>query len=119
MKVDAISTTSFQYHHPLKTQWLKGNMPTVKYGLYGERLTPKTVSLEHLTPVSQGGKTTLGNLALADKKKNNDRGTEFIGKFLTIEMVKNYCRQFKDINLPDFNGNEYIRLMKKYFGGLL
>lgn len=113
------NTPSFQYHHPIKTQWLKGNMPTVTRGLYGEVLTPKTVSIEHLTPVSKGGKTELGNIALADKKKNNDRGIEPIENFLTLGMLRSYWNQFKGIKLPNFDGDEYIKLLRKYFRNIV
>ena len=49
--IKPIDSTSFKYHHPLKTEWLKGKLPTVKYGIYGKELTPKTVSIEHNIPV--------------------------------------------------------------------
>lgn len=106
---------TFGYHHPIKTYWLKGKMPSVTRGLYGELLTPKTVSIEHLTPVSKGGKTELGNVALADKQRNHDRGSEPIEKFVTIGMLQKYFKQFKGIKLPHFNGDEYIQKMKDYF----
>ncbi len=49
---------SFGYKHPLKTLYKKGQLP-IKRGFYGEIITPKTVSLKHLKPISQGGKTEL------------------------------------------------------------
>lgn len=119
MKVDVTSTTSFQYKHPLKTQWLKGKLPTVKLGLYGEKLTPKTVSIEHLTPACKGGGLDWGNIVLADKFKNSQRGIEPIEKFVTIEMLRKYLEQFKDIMIGDFEGNEYIKLIREYFKNIM
>ena len=115
MKVDVISTTSFQYKHPLKTQWLKGKLPTVKYGLYGEKLTPETVSIEHLTPASLGGGLDWGNIVLADKFKNSQRGIEPIEKFVNIEMLRTYLKQFKGIKLHNFDGDKYIKQIREYF----
>lgn len=115
MNINSIQSPNFGYHHPLKTQWLKGNLPTVTKGLYGEVLTPKTVSIEHLTPVSKGGKTELGNIALADKKRNHDRGNEPIEKFVTFKMLRDYWRQFKGVKLPNFDGDDYIKKLKEYF----
>ena len=60
---------SFGYSSPLKTIWKKGGLPTVKKGFYGDTLTKKNVSLEHLKARSKGGKTSLENLVLASKEK--------------------------------------------------
>lgn len=119
MKAEPIYPMTFKYHHPLKTAWLRGELPTVKYGLYGELLTPKNISLEHLKPVSKGGKTTFDNLALADKKINNKRGSEPIEKFVTIEMIRKYLRQFKDVKTVRVDGNEYIKGIKDFFKKLM
>ena len=108
MKISFIKPIAFQYKSPLKTEWLKGNMPTVKKGLYGGELTKKNVTLEHILPHSQGGKTRFENLALAVDKNNFKRGAEPINKFLTIDMFNEYIEQFKNILLPDFDGNKYI-----------
>lgn len=94
-------------------------MSTVTHGLYGGVLTRDTVSLEHIKPVSQGGKTVLNNLALATKENNNKRGNEDIGKFLTFEMIRNYLAQFKGIQIKGFNGDKYIEVLKATFGGLI
>lgn len=84
-------------------------MPDVKYGLYGTRLTPKTVSLEHITPKSQGGKLTFDNLALADVFENNKRGTTPINECVTKEMWIRYLRQFKNVKNKFVDGIEYIK----------
>lgn len=111
--------TTFKYNHPLKTLWKKGKLPTVTRGLYGGVLTKDTVSLEHITPVSQGGKTVLDNLALATMENNNARGNEDIGKFLTFEMIRKYLEQFKGIKLREFDGAQYIVQLKRRFNELL
>lgn len=104
---------TFQYSNILKTLYKKGKLPTVKYGLYGKRLTKKTVSLEHLTPHSLGGKTNLDNLALADRFENSKRGNEPLKNFLKVETAKKYLKQFINVIVDGFNGNEYIKKITK------
>lgn len=121
MKIQS-SQTSFQYNHPLKTLWKKGKLPTVTRGLYGGVLTRDNVSLEHIQPVSQCGKTVLSNLALATKENNSARGSEDIGKFLTLGMIRDYLAQFKGVKVDGFDGTQYIgelkETFKKLFGGI-
>lgn len=109
MKIQLIQPNSptFGYSHPLKTLWRKGKLP-VKYGFYGDRLTQKNVSLEHLKPFSEGGKTELNNLVLASKEKNQDRGNADIRNFANIETTIKYLSQFIDVKINDFDGNKYI-----------
>ena len=99
---------SFGYSSPLKTLFLKGQLP-VKYGFYGDKLNTNNVSLEHLLPRSKGGKTELSNLVLASKEKNNLRGNKPITKFINLEAMQTYINQFKNVKVKDFNGNEYIK----------
>lgn len=101
------NSTSFGYSHPLKTLYIKGKLP-VKYGFYGDRLTKKNVSLEHLKPFSKGGKTELNNLVLASKQKNQDRGNADIRNFANIETIIKYLSQFIDVKIEWFDGNKYI-----------
>ena len=101
------NSNSFGYSHPLKTLYIKGKLP-VKYGFYGDRLTQKNVSLEHLKPFSKGGKTELNNLVLASKQKNQDRGNADIRDFANIETIIKYLNQFIDVKINDFDGNKYI-----------
>ena len=110
---------NFQYSSPLKTLWRKGKLPSVKYGFYGDRLTQKNVSLEHLLPHSQKGKTSLTNLVLASKAKNQARGNEAIDEYLEVKNLIRYLNQFKDIKLKDFDGNKYIAGILATLGGLI
>lgn len=119
MRICPIDTTPFKYKSVLKTEWLKGNMPTVTHGIYGGELTKKNVTLEHLQPHSKGGKTELCNLALAVDAKNYERSSKPISKFLTSEMFENYCKQFEDIKLPNFDGKKYIISLAKTVDRLL
>ena len=101
------NSTSFGYSHPLKTLYIKGKLP-VKYGFYGDRLTKKNVSLEHLKPFSEGGKTELNNLVLASKEKNQARGNADIRNFANKETIIKYLSQFIDVKIEWFDGNRYI-----------
>lgn len=104
---------TFQYHNILKTQYLKGNLKEVKYGIYGDKLTKKTVSLEHIVPKSKGGKTELYNLALASQRMNNARGNKPIKDFLTAENLTRYIEQFMNIKIPEFDGVKYVKELLK------
>lgn len=117
--IDTKSQISFGYHSPLKTLYLKGKLPTVKKGFYGDVLTPKTVSLEHLQPHSQGGKTELSNLVLASKQKNQARGNEDLSKYVNKKCVIDYLIQFVGIKLPNFDGDKYIQGIIQKLGDLL
>jgi len=110
---------SFGYHHPLKTMYKKGMLPQIKRGFYGEIITPKTVSLEHLDAISQGGKTELKNLVLAHKITNNKRGDKPLKDFINFKAMANYLDQFKNIKVKDFDGNKYIAMILETVGRLL
>lgn len=99
---------SFGYNSPLKTLYKKGKFPKVIYGFYGDKLTPKNVTLEHLKPHSQGGKSCLENFVLATKQNNCARGCDDIRKFAVKENIVRYLSQFMGIKLPNFNGDKYI-----------
>lgn len=104
---------SFGYKSVLKTEWLNGNMPTVKKGIYGGILTPKNVTLEHIIPSSKGGKTELYNLALAVNINNWQRSSRPFKYFFDPETLNEYLEQFKDIDLPNFKGLNYIEGITK------
>ena len=97
----------FGYSNQLKTLYRQGRLP-VKYGFYGDKLTQKNVSLEHLKPHSKGGKTELSNLVLASKQKNMARGNADIRNFANKETIVKYLSQFIDVKIKDFDGNRYI-----------
>lgn len=107
MKVKFCSGLSFGYSSPLKTLYKKGKLP-VKYGFYGDRLTLKNVSLEHLKPHSKGGKTKLDNLVLASKEKNHLRGDKDLKDFINMDCVMTYLCQFMGVKRRGFDGDEYI-----------
>ena len=108
MKIQQTTTSpTFQYNSPLKTLYRKGELP-VRYGSYGDILTQKTVSLEHLKPYSKGGKTALSNLVLASKQKNQARGNSDIRNFANKETIIKYLSQFIDVKIEGFDGNRYI-----------
>ena len=88
-------------------------MPSVKYGIYGEKIGPDNVSLEHLKPHSWGGKTELGNLALADRSKNAARGSRPLAEALSWDMLEDYLNQFNFRIKNVFNGYEYQDKVRK------
>ena len=73
------------YRSPIKTMWRQGVL-RVPRGIYGEILTTDNISLEHLIPISCGGETTLGNIALASQKMNSLRGAKPLNEVLTSEV---------------------------------
>lgn len=113
MRIDKTSNITFTYNHPLKTAYKKGMMPTVKRGLYGEKI--EKVSIEHLTPHSQGGKTEWGNIALTDAKENNLRGVRPISEVVNYQMWINYLKQFKSVKNRLVNGSKYIKILCRRF----
>lgn len=121
MRVPPVPTqTTFEgYKSPLKTLFKKGQLPQVKRGFYGEKITPNTVSLEHLHPISKGGKTELKNLVLAHKKTNNERSDYPLQDFIKLDKMAKYLEQFKNIKVGDFDGNKYIAMILETVGGLL
>lgn len=112
------NSPAFGYNHPLKTLYLKGKLP-IKYGFYGGRLNAKNVSLEHLKPHSQGGKTELDNLVLSTKNNNQNRGSEPLKDYITIKNVTRYLQQFIGLKIGNFNGNEYIQKILQTLEGLI
>ena len=117
MKVKPIDNTPI-FQSQLKRLYKKGKLP-IKYGIYGELLSKKNVTDEHLLPRGLKGTSDLSNIALATKKTNWRRGNEPIEYFLTFGMLRNYCRQFKGIKLKNFDGDEYIKGIIKTIKGLV
>ena len=122
MKIKPIQTPAdqitFGYHSPLKTLYKKDRLP-VEYGFYGDKLTLKNVTLEHLLPVSKGGKTVLSNLVLASKTKNQLRGNEDVANFIIPEAFEKYINQFIGFRTKDFDGNKYVSMILEIINRLL
>lgn len=119
MKLQPIQSPNFGYSHYLKTMYKRGQLPQVKYGFYGDRLTLKNVSLEHLKCISKGGETELHNLVLASDKMNNLRGDRPLAEYLNIKAMARYLEQFVNIKVKGFDGNKYIAMILKTVGELL
>ncbi|MCM1338965.1 MAG: HNH endonuclease [Muribaculaceae bacterium] len=113
------NSPTFGYSHQIKTLYKKGQFPQVRWGIYGERLTQKNVTLEHLHPISQGGKTELGNLALTSREMNNKRGDKPLRDFLNLTTMAKYLEQFKNLKVKGFDGNEYIKKILENIGVIL
>lgn len=108
MKINPISPIVFK-KNVLKKEWLKGNLPTVKKGIYGGILTPENISLEHVNCKCFGGKTKTFNLALATQEMNNLRGNQPLKDFLDKDKFIAYIEQFEKVSVPNFNGKDYIK----------
>ena len=91
----------------LKTHYKKGNLPSVKKDIYGDKITDP--SIEHIIPKSKGGPSKLYNYAIANAKTNSLRGSRDIMEFTTVDNVKQYLRQFVNVRLKDFNGLNYVK----------
>ena len=109
---------NINFNSKLKTLYKKGVIK-VKYGLYGEELTKKNVSDEHIICKCNGGTNDLSNIALASKELNNARGCNPIENFITLGMLRNYLLQFKGIKCNGFDGDSYIRLIRRTFKELM
>ena len=121
LKVGFYYPVSFGYHHPLKTAWVKGKLPWLQYGFYGERLTKKNVSIEHLQPVADFKKvyspekakrlaTTWENVVLASNRINNLRGCEPLSSVIDYEAMGKYLQQFEGKYIEGFGtGEQYIK----------
>lgn len=112
---------SFGYHHPLKTLWQRGKLPWLQYGFYGEKLTKKNVSIEHLKPVADFKKvyspekakrlaTTWENVVLASNRINNFRGCDSLSSVIDYEAMGRYLQQFEGKYIEGFGtGEQYIK----------
>ena len=91
----------------------QGSLPGVTKDIYGSAIKEATV--DHIIPKSKGGKSNLANYAIANAKNNMNRSSDDILKYTTVDNIKAYYQQFKDLVLPNFNGNEYIEQGRKTF----
>lgn len=105
----------FKYNHPLKKAFNKGLLPKDFKGIYGKKLTKKNVSIEHITPASQGGRTVTSNIFLADKTENSKRGVKPILEVITKQQIIEHLKQFINIKNKFIDGLEYIKIMCKRF----
>ena len=71
-------------------------------------MSKKNVTLEHLKPHSQGGKSCSENFVLATRQNNNLRGCDDLRKYAKEECIVRYLSQFMGVKLPNFNGDKYI-----------
>lgn len=108
MKITPINQVSFKYKSILKTEWLKGNMPSVKYDMGGNKLTKDNVTNGHMLAHSKGGKTNINNLMLETANYNFMKSNKPFSQFYDEKSFKAYCSQFEKIKLPNFNGLDYI-----------
>lgn len=119
MMIPPVYQLSFCYKSILKTEWLKGNMPSVKYDMEGNLLTKNNVTNGHMLAKSKGGKTNISNLMLETANYNFMKGSKPFSSFFNKEKFDAYCEQFKDIKLPDFNGLDYIEKITRNAKNLL
>lgn len=112
MIVTPIAGPTFGYSHPLKTMFKKGQID-VPRGFYGDKLTTKNVSLEHLRPVSKGGKTEFSNLVLASKDFNSQRGNQPLSKYFNPKAFLEYAQAFIKIKTKNFDGKKYVEAISK------
>jgi len=119
VNIEPTDSVVFRYSSVLKTMYKKGKLPSVKYGFYGDELTPKTVTLEHLLPRCQKGRTELRNLVLASANKNQERGTRPLSEMINWEYAGRYFEQFRNVYVKGFDGNKYIDMVMQTIRNLL
>lgn len=113
MKINPVQPVSFKYKSILKTYWLKGKMPDVKYDMGGNLLTKDNITNGHMLAHSKGGKTKLDNLMLETANYNFMKSNKPFSQFYDECAFQAYCKQFEKVNLPDFNGLDYIYRITK------
>ena len=101
------------YKSPLKTLWRKGKLKGVTRGLYGDILTKENLSLDHLLPISKGGKTVMSNLALASKAQNEARGNKDLKEVLSQKQAIAYIKQFAGNREMHPYINDFLRTLEK------
>ena len=104
---------SFGRKSVLTRLYNEGALPSVKFDIYGKKIKQATV--DHIIPKSKGGKSILSNYAIADATNNMNRSNSSILAYTTIENIRAYYEQFRNIALPNLNGNDYIEQGKKTF----
>jgi len=56
-----------------KSQWWKNKIAAGVCHYCQKRVTPKELTMDHIVPLSRGGKSTKGNVAPCCKKCNNEK----------------------------------------------
>ena len=113
MKITNNQQFNFGYKSILKTEWLNGNMPTVKYDMGGNLLTAQNITLGHMQPHSKRGSSGLANFMLETKRYNNNKGNMPFSSTFSQSGFDSYCKQFEGINLKGFNGDGYVQMITK------
>lgn len=108
MLIQPISNAIFGYSHYLKTEFKKGNLPTVTKGFYGEPIDKDTVTIEHLQLASsfkdKRQATTWGNIVLTSANKNQARGCKPLSEVINYKAMGEYFEQFTKYSW----GKQYI-----------
>ena len=112
-KPNPTNRISFTHKWDVKTLWKKGRLPQIKYGFYGDELTIKNCTVEHLLPLSKGGQTKTYNLVLASAANNQARSNTDLREVIDIDAAQQYLRQFQGIKKRNFNGDSYIHMIKE------
>ena len=97
------------YKNTLKKEWLKGNMPSVKHDIGGNRLTAENITNGHMLAKSKGGVTTAFNITLETRDYNMMKGNKPFSWFFDVKNFMQYCDEMAKVDLPNFNGIKYVR----------
>ena len=98
---------SFGHKWRVKSLLKADELPFVKFDIYGDLIKKGEETVEHLVPLSQGGASSEINYAIANKFKNNLRGSEPLNLWTTLSKVIAYYKQFLGIKVGDFDGTQY------------
>lgn len=67
--------------------------------LSGRKLTPETASLDHVVPLSRGGKHDISNLQVLEHHVNTAKGTLTVDEF--ISLCEDVARHTRGILMAD------------------
>ena len=110
LKIQPIQPIIFtKYRNVLKKEWLKGNMPSVKHDIGGNRLTVENVTNGHMLAKSKGGLTNLSNITLETMEYNQLKGNKPFLWFFDTKAFMQYCDEVTQVKLKNFDGLEYVR----------
>lgn len=110
MRIDGITNKiPFKYNNILKREWLKGNMPSVKHDIGGNRLTADNLTLGHMLARSKGGTNDLYNFTLETAEYNCMKGNKPFSWFFDVKNFMQYCEEMSKVRLKNFDGLEYVK----------